>query len=553
LKCCYEDRLLLGIFALVVVLLGSFGTPRSATAAGACTVTGTFGADHLVGTPSADVICGGGGADKIEGRGGDDRLLGGSGNDTLVGGPGRDTLIGGPGDDLLQGGSAADLLHGGAGVDRCVDSSVRAISSCRSSDSPRRAPSGSPAPPPPGFFPPDGYLAQPVVPGAEPEVDVSGPTLQSLHFSTENVEIAEGDWWVRLTLSIWDESALESAEVAIEGPDGERWQEVDLGSGSVGMTRLSTVIDVPDTTPVGEYRVSAVTLVDSLGNRAVIDASWLAEYEMDAQFEVYSGPDREAPQVAGISFQPGESIDTSQNPVKIEIPIEATDPGSGVKSVWLGIASPLKKGIWPRIYREDAVLTSGTERDGIWLAKLELPAGAPTGFYPVSELVLEDNAGQVEHLSVGSLEEAELPGGFKQVGAADTTKPEVTSFSIEPQVVHTAAGENEVDVEIGVRDSWSGVDGGFGDPISYVGLSLTPPNWPTSGGLGGSSPELVSGTYQEGVWRLRNFLDEDAAVGTWKVRDIEVTDRAGNTTRLEDGPLEDFEAEGWDLDFENLP
>ena len=37
------------------------------------------------------------------------------------------------------------------------------------------------------------------------------------------------------------------------------------------------------------------------------------------------------------------------------------------------------------------------------------------------------------------------------------------------------------------------------------------------------------------------------------MRWISVTDRAGNTTRLEDGSLEDFEAEGWDLSFENLP
>ncbi|HVY78013.1 MAG TPA: calcium-binding protein [Solirubrobacterales bacterium] len=534
-----------------LALLGSTGAPRSADAAGACTITGTLGPDHLVGTPLADVICGAGGADTIEGRGGNDRLLGGPGPDTLVGGPGRDLLVGGPGNDMLRGGPAADLLRGGAGVNRCDDRSVSAMSGCRKPGTPRQQPR-RPSPTVPSL-PPAPYFPPPSSPTREPETDTSAPSLQSLRVSTENVEIAAGDWWVRLTVSAWDESGVQSAVVEIEGPDGEPWRDIALGSGTAGLTTLSTIVEVPDTTPVGDYRVSAVTLVDDLGNRVNRAESWLREYGMDAQFEVYDGPDREAPNVVGISFRPGESIDTSQGPVTVEVPIEVTDSGTGVKSVGLGIVRPLSKGPWPRPYRAVATLTSGTERDGIWLAKFELPAGAAAGFYPVDELVVEDNAGHFRDLSASSLEEADLPDGFTQVGAADTTRPEITSFSVEPQVVHTAAGENEIDVEIGTRDTWSGVDGTFDDPISRVRFWLTPPDWPISWGMSGGIPELIAGTYQDGVWRMRNFLEEHAGFGTWRVRYIEVTDRAGNTTRIEDGPLEDFEAEGWDLDFENLP
>ena len=537
--------LLLGILVLLA-LLGSTGAPRTADAAGHCTITGTPGPDRLLGTAGADVICGAGGADTIEGRGGDDRLLGGPGADTLVGGPGRDLLVGGPGNDMLRGGPAADTLRGGTGVNRCEDRSVSATSDC---DDPSTSSRRSPVP----ILPPATYFQPPRSPAGEPQTDTSAPSLQSLRVSTENVEIAEGDWWLRLTASAWDESGIQSAVVEIEGPNGEPWREIALGSGPARLATLSTVVEIPDTTPVGEYRVSSVTLVDSLGNLVDLSQPWLHEYEMDAQFEVYNGPDREAPNVVGISFRPGESIDTSQGPVVVEVPIEVTDPGSGVKSVALGIASPVKKGGWPRTYRAVATLVSGTERDGTWQAKFELPPGAAAGFYPVSELALKDHDGHSHDLSAGSLEEAGLPGGFTQAGAADTTRPEITSFSVEPQVIHTAAGEDEIDVEIGVKDNWSGVDGTFDDPISRVNFSLTPPNWPISWGMSGTSPKLVSGTLQDGLWRTRNFLEEQAGFGTWKVRYIEVTDRAGNTTRIEDGPLEDFEAEGWDLDFENLP
>lgn len=539
----HRHPLLLGIL-VSLALLGFAGAAGPAGAAGACTVTGTPGPDHLVGTRVADVICGAGGNDTLEGRAGNDRLLGGPGADTLVGGPGRDLLAGGPGNDMLRGGPAVDTLRGGGGVNRCAGRPVEAVSGCGDPNIPPQQ-----SPPPSPTLPP---ATDSLSPGT-PEADTSAPSLQSLRVSTENVEIAEGDWWVRLTLSAWDESGIQTAEVEIEGPDGGQWRNITLGPGPAGLATLSTVVDVPDTTPVGDYRVSAVTLVDDLGNGVHRPGSWLREYEMDARFEVYGGPDREAPNVDGISFEPGESIDTSQDPVTVEIPIEVIDPGSGVKSVTLGIVSPISKGPWPRTYSAVATLTSGTERDGTWLAKFELPAGAAAGFYPVGELVLEDNAGHFRDLSADSLGEAGLPEGFTQAGAADTTRPEITSFSIGPQVVHTAAGENAIDVEIGVRDAWSGVDGTFDDPISRVRFWLTPPNWPISWGMSGARPALVSGTYYGGVWKMTSFLEEDAGFGTWRVRYIEVTDRAGNTTRLEDGPLEDFEAGGWDLDFENLP
>ena len=257
------------------------------------------------------MICGAGGADKVEGRGGNDRLLGGPGADMLIGDSGRDLLAGGPGNDTLRGGSALDLLWGGAGINRCEDRSVSAASGCGGPNAPRQQRLRR-LPPPPAYPPSPGSLAH------EPEADMSAPSLRSLRVSTENVEIAEGDWWLRLTASAWDESGVQSAVVEIEGPNGELWRDVALGSGPAGLIRLSAVVEIPDTTPVGAYRVSAVTLVDSLGNRVDRAESWLGEYEMDAQFEVYDGPDREAPNVAGIAVRPGESIDTSQGPVGIE-------------------------------------------------------------------------------------------------------------------------------------------------------------------------------------------------------------------------------------------
>src|SRR5690606_36152306 len=127
----------------------------------------------------------------------------------------------------------------------------------------------------------------------------------------------------------WDESGITSALVSIEGPDG-LWREVELGSGGPQLSELTKKVEVPAATPVGEYRVTAVTIADPLGNSATRELDWLDDYGLDSHFEVYDGPDREAPNVTGISFGPGvDEVDTSKGPVTLEIPIEVTDPGSG--------------------------------------------------------------------------------------------------------------------------------------------------------------------------------------------------------------------------------
>jgi hypothetical protein len=531
---------LLGLLLTVAILLvsadRSFASER-------CTIIGTAGPDELTGTPRADLICGRGGADLIDGRAGDDRLLGGPGADFLNGGPGRDFLDGGAGSDELHGGPGADRLLGGPGHNRCQDATVSWALDCHQ----RRQ-----AVPQPAYMPFPAPVQPPRIYVPEPVADTDAPSLQTVEFSTENVETAGGAWRVDLSVEAQDETATASVRVRIEGPGG-LWQEVQLGPGMAEWTELSKRIEVPAATPVGVYRVTAVTLEDGAGNSVTHGLEWLDAYGLDAHFEVYDGPDREAPNLAAIQFGSATNrVDTSAGPVTLQIPIEVTDPGAGVEWVRLRIIHPTRKSGQERVYTRDATLVSGTPREGTWLATIELPAGAASGFYEVDELALADAEDHHRYLSGPSLEDDGFPGGFIQVGAADSTRPVITSFEFLTPVLHTAAGERKLETEVGVSDDWSGI-AADGDVVSYLRFWLTPPDWPVSWGMSGSSPQLVSGTLINGTWHFDNWLREDASLGTWTVRGIEATDRAGNATRLEDGPLEDFEAEGWDLSFENQP
>lgn len=508
-----------------------------------CTIIGTAGPDELTGTPRADVICGRGGADLIDGRAGDDRLLGGPGADFLSGSAGRDLLDGGAGSDELHGGPGVDRLRGGPGHNRCRDATVSWALDCHEPGQAVPRPAYMPFPAP--AQPPQIYLPEPVA-------DTDAPSLQAVEFSTENVETAGGAWRVDLSVETWDETAIASVQVRIEGPDG-LWQLVQLGPGMAQWTELNERIEVPSATPVGLYRVTAVTLEDGAGNSVTRGLEWLDGYGLDAHFEVYDGPDREAPNLAAIQFGSATNhVDTSAGPVTLQIPIEVTDPGAGAEWVRLRIIHPTRKSGQERVYTRNATLVSGTPQEGTWLATIELPAGAASGLYEVDELALADADGHHRYFSGPSLEDDGFPGGFSQVGAADTTRPVITSFEFLTPVLHTAAGQRKLETEIGFSDDWSGV-AAHGDVVSDLNFWLTPPDWPVSWGMSGSTPQLVSGTLIDGTWHFDNWLQEDASFGTWTVRRIEATDRAGNVTRLEDGALEDFEAEGWDLSFENQP
>jgi hypothetical protein len=531
---------LLGLLLMVTILLvsadRSFASER-------CTIIGTAGPDELTGTPRADVICGRGGADLIDGGAGGDRLLGGPGADFLNGGAGRDFLDGGAGSDELHGGPGVDRLRGGPGHNRCQDATVSLALDCHQ----RRL-----AVPQPAYMPFPVSVQAPKIYVPEPVVDTDPPALQAVEFSSENVEIANGDWRVDLSVGAQDETAIASVRVRIEGPGG-LWQEVQLVPGTAQRTELSKRIEVPSATPVGLYRVTAVKLEDAVGNSVTHGLRWLDGYGLDVHFEVYDGPDREAPNLAAIQFGSATNrVDTSAGPVTLQIPIEVTDPGEGVEWVRLRIIHPKRRSGLERIYTRDATLVSGTSREGTWLVTIELPAGAASGVYEVDELALADAEEHHRYFSGPSLEDGGFAGGFTQVGAADTTRPVITSFEFLTPVLHAAAGERKLETEIGFSDDWSGV-AARGDVVSDLHFWLTPPDWPVDWGTSGSTPQLVSGTLINGTWHFENWLFEDASLGTWTVREIEATDRAGNVTRLEDGPLEDFEAEGWDLSFENQP
>lgn len=509
---------------MVTVGLLLAGMSMPAGAAARCTITGTVHADHLIGTSHRDVICGRGGNDAVAGRGGNDVLLGGPGNDRLSGGAGR---------DVLRGGRGRDFLYGGRGLDHCYDLASTPVRSCQRQVRRRTV------------RPPHLY---PCCSTATARSDTDAPHPVWLWFSRRYIDTSAGDTEISLSVQAVDESGLGSAAVRIDGPSGA-WRTAELEP--VSDDRFAVSLPVPASTAPGDYRITSLNVADRKGNSRTLTGAELAEAGTP-EFEVYDGPDLEAPRLTSFSLAPSE-VDTSGAPGEVDLSIGAADDLSGVQWAAAAIALPNWE---PHPWQVTGQCASeippdeGTRHDGSWRHSYQLVQGAMPGRYQVWGVFLCDLAGNMSYYTTEELEERGFPTEFVETGPGDTTPPEILGFWLEPAILHAASGEATVYFYTHVRDD----DTGFGEwpdeGYSDIQVSLRPPDNPGTFSTSGRVPELISGTTLDGVWRQERTIEEDAPTGTYEVSWLAAEDRAGNRFLL-DGP--ELESKNWGLSFENLP
>jgi hypothetical protein len=114
-----RTTILAAALALSFNVVNILAPAAPASAAPACTITGTPRNDRLGGTPGDDVICG---------LGGDDVMWGAGGEDVFIGGPGRDTVGFGSAGQAVTVDLAAGTATGAFGTDK-----LKAIENLRGS------------------------------------------------------------------------------------------------------------------------------------------------------------------------------------------------------------------------------------------------------------------------------------------------------------------------------------------------------------------------------------------------------------------------------------
>jgi hypothetical protein len=536
-------------FAMVVVTAIALGCALPAPAGAAqpkCTIVGTPGPNVLHGTPAADVICGRGGNDVVIGVGGNDVLIGGSGNDKLEGGAGNDLLIGGAGSDTLTGGAGKNTLRGGPGVNDCQGGTESGCASGSGAGPKARASAAQGPATTVGCGP--SCLVPPPQPGENPTgpppPDEEPPVFANMTLD-RSLDIAAGGGQIGIDVDAWDyRSGVASETVNIAAPDGSLWQSVSLSP--LYPWDWHGSLAIPAGSPLGVYTVESVELVDAVGNSTLVEPPQFAEAFAEDEFSVYEGPDTEPPSLEGFSITPTVT-ETSAGPVKVSLDAQVADHGSGLKIAWVSVMLPAHEEPWGMTSSTTGRQIAGTQVDGTREAVFELAQWAYPGVYRVTEVELEDFAGNKVKLEAPELEALGFPTQFEATGAGDTTPPEILGVSVSPSTLPAEGGT--IDTYVHVRDDLSGFGEWPHEGFSDVYVSY---NWSHEGPIeeGGRGAELVSGNDLDGTWMIESTISAKAEPGDYPVSYVGAYDRAENG-----GPMlqAELEARGWDAGFTKLP
>jgi hypothetical protein len=202
--------------------------------------------------------------------------------------------------------------------------------------------------------------------------------------------------------------------------------------------------------------------------------------------------DTTPPNVAGITISP-TTIDTSSGPATVSFTISITDDLSGVLGADLFLQTPTGRAYGSAGLNRE----SGTELDGTYEGSVTIPQYAEQGQWAIRGIQLYDQAGNTKWADTSSLQANGLPTTFMQVGADDTTPPNVAGINISPTAIDTSSGPATVSFTINITDNLSGV---LGADLFVQAPSGTTYGSFSAGLIRESGSELV-GTYTG--WKLR--------------------------------------------------
>jgi hypothetical protein len=206
-----------------------------------------------------------------------------------------------------------------------------------------------------------------------------------------------------------------------------------------------------------------------------------------------------------LQFNPPEVTDGGTT----TLTIQATDDLSGVGSVKGAVSSPNGTAILPFQAQDDG------SSDGVFIARIAIPAGAETGLWYVSGLLVLDRA--YNSLVTNYTPATVPPAGTIRVSSSmsDSTPPTVRSVWVEKP---TLSGGEINTVRVEVQDDLSGV-------AAVTGMFQSP-----------SKSALVAyacaADADPAFWVGAVSVPVDAECGRWTLKVLRTKDNAGNTAAL---------------------
>jgi hypothetical protein len=357
---------------------------------------------------------------------------------------------------------------------------------------------------------------------------------------------AEHGGIVDFNVEAWDFwSGVVSVMVNLADPAGLTMPAVSLHESEE--LHWSGSLDIPEDAPVGVYTVESVELVDAAGNLTIVDQEALVEEGWSDEFSVYEGFDTEPPTLSNFNISP-LATSTAAGPVDVNLEGWVADGQSGVRLMEVHVALPNAAFSWLSSVVPFSHLRSGNQEDGLQVATLALPQFAYPGDYRVTEIAVQDWAGNRQEWEGAELEALGVPLDIEALAPGDTARPQVASASLSPPVIPASGGT--VETLIHMQDDFSGLGEFPNEGLSELDIGFAWPGSPSQTETTGEVPRRISGTPVDGIWRIVTNFNASAPAGKYSIRFIDVADRAGNWSRI---LAPELEAMGLQLGFTKLP
>jgi uncharacterized repeat protein (TIGR01451 family) len=266
--------------------------------------------------------------------------------------------------------------------------------------------------------------------------------------------------------------------------------------------------------------------------------------------------DVETPNVLSFDFDP-KSVDTSTSSQDITFTVRLKDDLSGIGmsddlvSYWSGASFQSPSGeqrVSVSFHQNDRV--SGTDLDGIYESKMTLPRYSEKGTWKLDYVSISDRVGNTKRLDKDDMTALSFPTEFEVESIGDVTPPNILEFGFDPKSVDTSTSSQDITFTVRLKDDLSGI-GMSDDLVSYwSGASFQSPSGEQRVSVSFHQNDRVSGTDLDGIYESKMTLPRYSEKGTWKLDYVSISDRVGNTKRLD---KDDMTSLGFPTEFQNDP
>jgi serine protease len=190
---------------------------------------------------------------------------------------------------------------------------------------------------------------------------------------------------------------------------------------------------------------------------------------------------------------------------------------------------------------------SGTSIDATFRVTMPVPQFAEQGTWTADGFLIRDRLGNQRALTTAQIAASGFPTSFTQTGSAiaDTTAPQLASFSFSPTSIDTASASQVVVVTARITDDIAGyAEGSLVGEVRF----FSPSGSQFVDAAFYYSRDKISGTATDAIFQVTMTISQFAEQGTWTGSGFMLRDRLGNMRTIAD-----LAAAGFPATFRNGP